>query len=646
VQAWHFLPAAYAGGGPTGSIDLEALLDMEANLNGMHTEYTYDARGLQDSVHHKDGTTVKQGFDYTFDDGGNITRIDHEDGSYWAYDYDGRDRLIEALRGNHASPTILATYEYTYDDADNMLTKKVPWYDDFQDGNITGWSGNTAYYSVTNGVMKNTPDTAVRDLYLTETDADLDLSLDYIRYSATERVDVYLRTIDGSNRLYLELNPGSVRLRQMDGGVTTTLATYTTTVAQNTWYKLRTILDGTSVKIYWGAQGADFNEIISATTTETTTARAAWFRSQPNSEHGFDNIQLIAGTRSTTETFTYNDANEQTTHAKNGVTTTMTYDDWGRLEERDDGTHEAIYDYRYGSKLYSVASDFPGEGNVTYETGGDGKRRSRVAGVEETWYNYSVGFDVVSTENDADGSTGSLTMTNVITAPTAQVSATLGDLAGTTPASGTARYYAFDHLGSTRSAWNASKIAMGNYEFDPYGGEHSHKGAPLASLAGAYTGKPWDHTARLFHFPYRQYSPDMARWTSQDPLGVVDGPNVYGYVLGTPINARDLDGRLAWFWIIAWALVGDGVLGGGFVGYKVCACADCALKEQELAMANRRAYEQGSITRETYDNFRREQLMNSPCREICSDAAMDALKEAIGSIDPNPLPAYDPPFTY
>lgn len=88
--------------------------------NGMHTEYTYDASGRQDSIHHKDSTTVKQGFDYTFDDGGNITRIDHKDGSYWEYDYDGRDRLTLAERSNSGSPTIVATYEYTYPPAADL----------------------------------------------------------------------------------------------------------------------------------------------------------------------------------------------------------------------------------------------------------------------------------------------------------------------------------------------------------------------------------------------------------------------------------------------------------------------------------------------------------------------------------------------
>ncbi len=514
--------------------------------NGMHTEYTFDASGRQDSIHHKDGATVKQGFDYTFDNGGSITRIDHEDGSYWTYDYDGRERLIEAIRGNHATPTIEATYEYTYDDGDNMLTKKVPWYDDFEDGNITGWSGSTGYFSVSGGVMKNTSDASVRELYLTETDADHDLSFDYIRYSSTGKADVVLRTIGGNDQLYLEINPTNLRLRQVDGGTLTTLATYTTTVTEDAWYKLRAILDGTSVKVYWGAEGADFNEVISTTTTETTTGRAAYFKAAANSEHGWDNIQLIAGTRSTTETFTYNDANEQITHAKNGVTTTMNYDDWGRLATRDDGTHDATYAYRYGSKLYSATSDFPGEGSVIYETGGDGKRRSRVAGVEEAWYNYTVGFDAVSSEDDADGSTGALATSNVLSAPTAQVSTTLADLAGTTPASGTARYYATDHLGSTRSVWNAAKTAVGIYDFEPFGGERAHTGGSLDTLSGTYTGKYWDDTANLYHFPFRQYSPDMVRWTSHDPLDMVDGPNTYSFVKASPVSHVDPFGLYSW----------------------------------------------------------------------------------------------------
>lgn len=135
-------------------------------------------------------------------------------------------------------------------------------------------------------------------------------------------------------------------------------------------------------------------------------------------------------------------------------------------------------------------------------------------------------------------------MSNVVTEPMAEVSATLGDLASTTPASGTARYYAFDQLGSTRGVWSASKVAVGSYGFDPYGDELAHAGGALSSLAGAYTGKPWDASAKLFHFPYRQYSPDTVRWTTRDPLGMVDGPNLYNYVQSSPIQLVDPLGLL------------------------------------------------------------------------------------------------------
>ncbi|MCF6283609.1 MAG: cysteine peptidase family C39 domain-containing protein [Candidatus Hydrogenedentes bacterium] len=84
--------------------------------NGIATEYGFDSQGRRTKIHHKDGSTVKQGFDYEFDDGGNITKITHEDGASWAYEYDGRERLTSAVRSNTSSPTIDATYEYTYDD--------------------------------------------------------------------------------------------------------------------------------------------------------------------------------------------------------------------------------------------------------------------------------------------------------------------------------------------------------------------------------------------------------------------------------------------------------------------------------------------------------------------------------------------------
>jgi YD repeat-containing protein len=92
---------------------------------------------------------------HVWDDDGNITKITHEDGSYWDYGYDGRDRLTSADRKS-ASGNIVAKYRYTYDDADNMQTKVEPYEDDFEDGATTGWSNWGSTWSAAGGVLVKT----------------------------------------------------------------------------------------------------------------------------------------------------------------------------------------------------------------------------------------------------------------------------------------------------------------------------------------------------------------------------------------------------------------------------------------------------------------------------------------------------------
>ena len=39
--------------------------------------------------------------------------------------------------------------------------------------------------------------------------------------------------------------------------------------------------------------------------------------------------------------------------------------------------------------------------------------------------------------------------------------------------------------------------------------------------------------------PFRPYDPDSAKWLSPDPIGEAGGMNLYGYVLGNPVNMWD-----------------------------------------------------------------------------------------------------------
>ena len=58
-----------------------------------------------------------------------------------------------------------------------------------------------------------------------------------------------------------------------------------------------------------------------------------------------------------------------------------------------------------------------------------------------------------------------------------------------------------------------------------------------------FTGHDWDNDVRLYYTAFRYYSPDSNRWLTRDPLGMVDGPNVYAYVMGNPVTYVDPDGQ-------------------------------------------------------------------------------------------------------
>ncbi|SDP86669.1 RHS repeat-associated core domain-containing protein, partial [Desulforhopalus singaporensis] len=43
----------------------------------------------------------------------------------------------------------------------------------------------------------------------------------------------------------------------------------------------------------------------------------------------------------------------------------------------------------------------------------------------------------------------------------------------------------------------------------------------------------------LYHFHFRQYDPSAGVWTSEDPIGIIGGNNLYSYVRNNPVNRVD-----------------------------------------------------------------------------------------------------------
>jgi RHS repeat-associated protein len=58
-----------------------------------------------------------------------------------------------------------------------------------------------------------------------------------------------------------------------------------------------------------------------------------------------------------------------------------------------------------------------------------------------------------------------------------------------------------------------------------------------------FTGREYDAETGLYHYRARTYGSSLGRFLSRDPLGYVDGMNLYEYVRGRPPVYTDPSGR-------------------------------------------------------------------------------------------------------
>lgn len=82
-------------------------------------------------------------------------------------------------------------------------------------------------------------------------------------------------------------------------------------------------------------------------------------------------------------------------------------------------------------------------------------------------------------------------------------------------------------------------------EYYPYGGtsfQSVDKNIGAAAKRYGYTGKERDDESGLHYHGARYYASWLGRWSSPDPAGLVDGPNLYSYVRHSPSNLRDPTG--------------------------------------------------------------------------------------------------------
>ncbi len=240
-----------------------------------------------------------------------------------------------------------------------------------------------------------------------------------------------------------------------------------------------------------------------------------------------------------TTTFTVannNELNTMATTPDTGGSTSYTYDDWGRLTTETRGSVTKTYGWTKANLLASVDSSDSADTDVSYAYTGDLKRifRFENSSLRNT-YQYGAGFDVVAEGAWSGGAPiGQKTYADGL----AEVDVT------STPAYS---YLTHDHLGSTRGMWDATSYQTGSWEYTPYGSLYNSAGP--SGVTHLYTGHDLEKATGNYFAPFRTMNPNTGRWLSRDPLGMVDGTNLYGYAVGNPLTFVDPMGQdlIDWF---------------------------------------------------------------------------------------------------
>ena len=107
--------------------------------------------------------------------------------------------------------------------------------------------------------------------------------------------------------------------------------------------------------------------------------------------------------------------------------------------------------------------------------------------------------------------------------------------------------YHTDGLGSVVAVTDSQQLTAKSYQYEAFG--------KIRSETGTLTINRYTYTARealgdslgLYYYRWRVMDPRVGRFTSEDPLGFVDGANLYGYVGLDPMDLIDAYG-LKWWW--------------------------------------------------------------------------------------------------
>ena len=131
------------------------------------------------------------------------------------------------------------------------------------------------------------------------------------------------------------------------------------------------------------------------------------------------------------------------------------------------------------------------------------------------------------------------------------------------------RYQFHNHLGSAVIETDDFGNIISYEEYHPYGTSSyrlSKPGNDISLKRYRFSGKEHDDETGFYYIGARYYSAWLARWTSSDPAGFVDGLNLFKYCSNNPVVFNDpngTDGNRCMYVLAQGGLVGYDTIPGG-----------------------------------------------------------------------------------
>ncbi|HYR29461.1 MAG TPA: RHS repeat-associated core domain-containing protein, partial [Thermoanaerobaculia bacterium] len=206
----------------------------------------------------------------------------------------------------------------------------------------------------------------------------------------------------------------------------------------------------------------------------------------------------------------------------------LAYDLEGNLERKWSAGFDQRFTWDSLGQLSSVTTNGV---TVSYGYDGLGRRVSRSTGGESRYFLYDD--DDLLLETDGTGATHRVYSHWPGVDHPHSVRVTSGGRSDM-------YYYVMEAPGHVVGLTDSLGAVVDSYRYKPFGEietETSVTGQPLR-----YMARELDPASKLYYVRNRWYDPSLARFMSEDPIGIAGGINTYAYVGNDPVNQRDPTG--------------------------------------------------------------------------------------------------------